>query len=118
MFTKALKIVWILCSLAVLVVTLAHYAPGQSSDIDIFFMYGMIYLAFPASLFVAGLFSLLVFIQEQSGVPLFDMDSLNYVYFSVIWLLFFVTGYAQWFMLLPWLWRKWKARRARSTASS
>lgn len=23
-----------------------------------------------------------------------------------------VAGYLQWFVLLPWLWRKWKARRA------
>lgn len=23
-----------------------------------------------------------------------------------------VAGYGQWFVLLPWLWRKWKARRA------
>lgn len=24
-----------------------------------------------------------------------------------------VAGYLQWFVLLPWLWRQWKARRAR-----
>lgn len=29
-----------------------------------------------------------------------------------------IAGYLQWFVLLPWLWRKWKARRARSVAAS
>lgn len=29
-----------------------------------------------------------------------------------------VAGYLQWFVLLPRLWRKWKARRARNAASS
>lgn len=29
-----------------------------------------------------------------------------------------VAGYLQWFVLLPWLWSKWKARRADSPTSS
>lgn len=29
-----------------------------------------------------------------------------------------VAGYLQWFVLLPWLWRKWKARRAGGPTSS
>jgi len=29
-----------------------------------------------------------------------------------------IAGYLQWFVLLPWLWRKWKVRRARNAASS
>ena len=27
-----------------------------------------------------------------------------------------IAGYVQWFVLLPWLWRKWKSRLARSAA--
>lgn len=29
-----------------------------------------------------------------------------------------VAGYVQWFVLLPWLWRKWKSRRAGGPTST
>lgn len=50
MSAKVLKVVWILCSVAVLVVTLVRYAPGPASDIGVFLVYGMLFLAFPISL--------------------------------------------------------------------
>jgi len=118
MLVKVLKIVWVLCSVAVLVVTLARYAPVPASDIGVFLAYGMLFLAFPISLLVAGLFALLALLQEELGVPLLDLIGSNYVGFSVMWLAFFVAGYVQWFVLLPWLWRKWKARRAGGAAPS
>lgn len=118
MLAMALKIVWVICSVAVLVVTLARYAPGPSSDIGVFLAYGMLFLAFPVSLLIAGLLAFLALIQEQSGVPLLDLIGSNYLGFSVMWLVFFVAGYMQWFVLLPWLWRKWKARRAKGAAPS
>lgn len=114
MLVKVLKMVWILCSVAVLVVTLARYAPGPASDIGVFLVYGMLFLAFPASLLVAGLFALLAWLQDQLKVPLLDLIGSNYVGFSVMWLAFFVAGYLQWFVLVPWLWHKWKSRQARS----
>jgi hypothetical protein len=110
MLAKVLKIVWVLCSVVVLVATLARYTPGPASDIGVFLLYGMLFLAFPVSLLVAGLLALLALLQERSGVPLLDLIGSNYVGFAVVWLMFFVAGYAQWFVLLPWLWRKWKAR--------
>jgi hypothetical protein len=110
--TKVQKIVWVLCSLAVLVVTFVRYEPSPSSDIGVFLVYGMLFLAFPVSLLVAGLFALLVLLQELSGVLLLDLIVSNYAGFSVIWLTFFIAGYVQWFVLLPRLWCKWKERRA------
>lgn len=118
MLAKALKIVWVLCSVAVLALTIVRYEPGPVSDIGVFLVYGMLFLAFPVSLLVAGLFTLLTLLQEQLVVPLLDLIGSNYVGFSVMWLVFFVAGYAQWFVLLPWLWRKWKARRAGGAAPS
>lgn len=115
MLTKVLKMVWILCSVAVLVVTLVRYAPGPSNDIGIFLVYGMLFLAFPVSLLVAGLFALTALLQDQLNVPLLDLFGSNYVGFTVMWLAFFVAGYLQWFVLVPWLWHKWKSRQARST---
>jgi hypothetical protein len=116
MLARLSKILWVLCSVAVLAVTLARYAPGPASDIGVFLLYGMLFLAFPVSLLVAGLFALLALLQEQLGAPLLDLIGSNYVGLSVMWLVFFVAGYVQWFVLLPWLWRKWKERLARSTA--
>lgn len=112
MLVKVLKIGWVICSLLALVVTLTRYAPGPASDIGIFLIYSMLFLAFPVSLLVAGLFALLALIQEQLGVPLLDLIGSNYLGLSVMWLAFFVAGYLQWFVLAPWLLRKWKARRS------
>ena len=111
MLTSVLKIVWILCSVTVLAVTISRYSPGPASDIGIFLVYGMLFLAFPVSIPVAGLLALIALLQARLEVPLLDIIGSNYVGFLVMWLAFFVAGYVQWFVLLPCLWRKWKTRR-------
>lgn len=118
MLAKVLKTVWILCALVIFVVAVACYTPDKSSDIGVLFVYGMLILAFPVSLLVAGLFALLALIQDQSGVPLLDYIDSTYAGFFVLWLAFFVAGFTQWFILLPWLWRKWKTRRGCSAVSA
>lgn len=117
MLAKVLKVVWVLSSVTVLIVTLFHYAPGPEADIGIFLVYGMLFLAFPISLLVAGLFAGMALLQDQLGIPLLDLIGSNYIGFSVMWLAFFSAGYVQWFVLLPLLWRKWKARRGSGEAS-
>jgi hypothetical protein len=111
MLTNVLKIAWVLCSVATLAVTLSRYSSGPASDIGIFLVYGMLFLAFPVSILVAGLLALIALLQARFEVPLLDIIGSNDVGFFVMWLAFFVAGYMQWFVLLPWLWRKWKARR-------
>lgn len=118
MVAKVLKIAWVLCSVMVLIVTLIRYVPGPASDIGIFLLYGMLFLAFPASLLVAGLFAVMALQEDFFGVPFLDLIGSNYTGFSVMWLAFFAAGYLQWFVLLPSLWRKWKARRASGNALS
>lgn len=108
---KVLKALWILCCGFVLGLTLYRYVPNSGSDIGIFLIYGMLFLAFPASLLVAAMFALLAMLQERLGVPLLDVIENNYGGFCLMWLIFFLVGYWQWFVLVPWLWRKWKARR-------
>lgn len=112
MLAKALKTAWVLCCLTVLVVTLARTTSGAVGDIGEFLVHGMLILAFPASLLVSGLLASLVLLQDEFGVPLLDLIASNYVGHSVMWLAFFVSGYLQWFVLLPKLWRAWKQRRA------
>lgn len=106
-----LKASWALCCICVLAVTLYLYAPHAESDIGIFLVYGMLFLSFPVSLFVTALFTALVVIQESLNVPLLDFIGSNYLGFSVMWAIFFGCGYWQWFVLTPWLWRKWADRR-------
>lgn len=101
MVAKILKVVWVLCSVVVLAVTLSSYAPGPASDAGIFLVYGMLILAFPGGFLVAGLFALVVVLQEQLGLPLLDVIDSNYIGFCVMWLAFFIVGYLQWFVLLP-----------------
>jgi len=110
MFARIFKVLWVFCSVAVLGVTLYNYVPNTDSDISIFLVYGMLFLAFPVSLLVAGLIALVVLLQERLGMPLLDLISSNYLGFCLMWLAFFAAGGWQWFNLVPWLWRKWKAR--------
>jgi hypothetical protein len=104
-----LKIIWILCAVSVLAVTLARYSPDPGTDIGVFLAYGMLILAFPSSLLVIGLLTLLVMLQDRSGIQFLDALGSNYVSYSLLWLAFFIAGYLQWFALIPFLWRKWKA---------
>ncbi|WP_143145539.1 hypothetical protein [Desulfovibrio litoralis] len=116
---KVLKILWILCSLAVLAITLVYTEPNQSNDVYIVFMYGMLSLSFPIGILVAWLFALLILLEEYSGVPLLSLLESNYVVFSVMWVVFFAAGYAQWFIFLPLLWNKIKMKiKARRMGSS
>jgi hypothetical protein len=108
---KILKFVWILCCVFVLFISLTQYESGASSDNGVFLVYSMLVLAFPASLLVAGLITLMVLLQESLGVPLLDLIESNRVGLCVMWLSFCIAGYLQWFVMLPWLWRKWKSRK-------
>lgn len=109
--TRVLKTMWLLCCVFVLGVTLYRYVPNSGSDIGIFLIYGMLFLTVPVSLIIAAMFALLAMLQEIWGVPLLDLIGSNYVGFCVIWSAFIAAGYWQWFVLVPRLWRKWKAWR-------
>ncbi|SHN57700.1 hypothetical protein [Desulfovibrio litoralis] len=108
LFAKSLKVIWILCSLIVLAVTLFYASPNTPNDIFIFLWYGMGVLTFPSNFLVAGLLVGLILIEEQTGIQ-FLTDS-NYVGLSSFWLALFIVGYIQWFVLVPWLWHKIRKR--------
>lgn len=106
-----IRILWLLAAVTVLVITLYLYDPKTAKDADLLLLYGMLALAFPSGFLVAAFVALLSYVEEVSGVPL-----INAVYgraiITLIWLFFVVVGYIQWFGLLPWLVRKWRARHA------
>lgn len=53
-----------------------------------------------------------------SIVSLIGIDLVGIADALLVSLTYAVVGYLQWFMLLPWLWRKWKGRRAGSATPS
>lgn len=106
---KVIKALWIAASVIVLGVTLAYYDGRPNSDVDIFLLYAMLALAFPAGFLAAALLAAVSIIASE----LFGyVIPSSYTYLTVTWALFFVAGYFQWFACVPWLLTKIRARRA------
>lgn len=103
--TNILKALWVGVSLFVLAVTISSYDGKPFSDIWIFLTWLMLILSFPTGMAVSAAHYVL-------GTVFSITVETSYFSLALEWLVYFVLGYVQWFMLLPWLWRKWKARRA------
>lgn len=107
--TLVLKALWTLLALGVLVLTFSIYdGTPATRDAELILLYGMMALSFPTSYACLLILGALGFFAEKWWGSL----SINSGYATLIveWLALFVVGYLQWFVLLPWLWRKWKAR--------
>jgi hypothetical protein len=100
---RVIKVIWIALALIVLCVTLYAFDNKPNSDIWIFLTWSMLILSFPASLLVS-----LVHMALGAGFSVAVETSRPSL--SVEWAAYFVLGYWQWFVLLPWIWRKWKKR--------
>jgi len=109
MIPKIIIALWAGATVLVLAITLYAFDGTSNSDIGIFFGWCMLALSFPGSLLIP-----LVHVALYDGLSI--MIETSYLSLVLDWLGFFVIGYVQWFVLLPWLWRKCKARRARSVA--
>ena len=115
MIRRALKWLWVLGAFLALLASLLAYDGKPNSDADLLLGYAMLTLSFPLGLVLAAALSLLGQIAYAITGYVFTT---SYASIAVTWLLFFIAGYLQWFVLLPWLWRKWKAKRTGSTAPS
>ena len=105
-----LKSVWGLAALAVLVSCLLLYDGKPNSDAELLLGYGMLVLSFPLSVVMTTVLGVLARALCESTGYVF---ATSYVSMSVAWLLLFAIGYLQWFVLVPWLWQRWTARRQR-----
>ncbi|SRR6266404_4370606 len=114
MLLKIAKSTWVTLSVIVLAVSLYGFDGKPNSDIGIFLAWSMLILAFPSSLLVALLFAGASIAAEKF---LSVVIPTNYWLISISWICFFVSGYWQWFMLLPWVWRKWKTRRGAASSA-
>lgn len=112
---KIVKAVWIALAGIVLFVSLYGFNGKPNSDIGIFFAWTMLILAFPSSLLVALLFTGVAIAAEKLFSAVIPE---SYLMLSVSWACFVAAGYWQWFVLLPWLWRKWKTRRVAGATRS
>jgi hypothetical protein len=104
-----IKTVWIVITVIVLGISLYGFDGKPNSDIGVVLAWSMLTLAFPVSLLVALAFTGISLVTEQ----MVGVISTSYWWIAITWLCFFVAGYWQWFVLLPWLWRKWKGRGTR-----
>lgn len=109
MIYRALKCLWMLGALLALLASLAAYDGKPNSDADLLLAYAMLTLSFPLGLVLAAALSLLGKIAYATTGYVFTT---SYSSIVVTWIGFFVAGYVQWFVLLPWLRRTWKTRRA------
>ena len=111
MLKKLIRALWIGATILVLAITLYAFDGKPNSDIGVFFAWCMLILSFPSGLLV-----------PLVHVALFDGLSIpvetSYLSLVLDWIGFFALGYMQWFVLLPWLSRKWKTMRARGAAST
>lgn len=101
LMTNIVKVLWVGGSLFVLFVTLFFYDGKPLSDIWIFLTRLMVILSFPAGLAVS--------IMHYALGAVFSITvETSYLSLALEWFMYFVLGYIQWFVLLPWLWRKGK----------
>ncbi|HXM83988.1 MAG TPA: hypothetical protein VN929_18990 [Burkholderiales bacterium] len=99
------KAAWLGVAVAALLITLYAFDGRPNSDIGIFLAWFTLVLAFPISLLVALLFTGVAIAAEKLFSAVIPE---SYLLLLVNWVCFIAAGYWQWFVLLPWLWRKWK----------
>ena len=96
---------WLTACCVVLVFTLYAYSPGPQSDAGVLFAGAMSVLTFPSGLLISGGIAALAVLGDGNlPEPLGNLPPS--VGLLVLWLVFCMVGYFQWFRLIPWLWRK------------
>jgi hypothetical protein len=99
---------WCAACATVLVFTLAVWEPGLNSDAGEVFAWGMLWLTFPAGLLVPAGIALFA---TYFGATELATSLGGSVGFAVAWAGFVLVGYAQWFWLVPKLWRRVRSLR-------
>jgi uncharacterized membrane protein YedE/YeeE len=102
MRTRIFKAAWLFLTIGALAFTCFKMDNGESRDLDIVLIWLMLLLCFPASLVGIYLSAGLAF-SAQSIMP--NMPLCLEV--ALIWAVYFVLGYLQWFVLLPRGLRRW-----------
>jgi hypothetical protein len=102
---NTVKVIWLATAIVILVLTIINYDGKPNSDIEEFLLWTMAAIGFPTSLLGGALILGVAYIWEKA-LTYSVTASLPWLVFE--WLVFVVTGYVQWFYLLPKLWRRFK----------
>jgi hypothetical protein len=105
MRSRISKAGWLFLTIGALAFTYLKIDDNQNRDLDLVLAWIMILLCFPASLVGILVNATFGFIAQDivTTMP-------RSVHVFTTWLIFFVFGYLQWFVLLPHLVRKWRNR--------
>lgn len=99
------KAAWLVCMVTALVVVLTFPPLLCAGGAGYWAAMAIFALTFPANFvnfIIAGIFEWLDFHPfENFGSQM-----------MVSWTIVFIAGWWQWFVAVPWLWHKWKARKA------
>lgn len=103
---RALRFAWLGLCLAVLVMILSA---GPNPEQGIIWAYAMLAITFPMGFAAAYLVAFIGFLLENLFGYIIPYDPIANI---ATWVLFVAFGYMQWFILLPWLLRKFLGRGA------
>lgn len=99
-------LLWIALVLSVLAWTLISYgsAPDAQLENEVLLRHGLLMLALtlPSGWLLSALFGLVFSLLGFDLVGVGDAIAVS--------IACAIAGYLQWFVLLPWLWRKWRSR--------
>lgn len=110
-FSRLARWIWLAVNVTALLAAIIYAnreMPDALKGADMILTYVMLILSFPAALLVPSILMIITPLVEN-GTNLGGL--------CVLWAAFLLGGYLQWFMLYPWLWCKWKARRTGMTTS-
>lgn len=103
MTTKIVRATWIGIAVLMLLTTLFAFDGKPNSDAEVVLAWSMLLLSFPSGLLVPLCH---VFLNDYLSVTV----HVSYLSIAIDWLGLAGLGYVQWFVLVPWIWRKWRAR--------
>jgi hypothetical protein len=110
MVFKIARSAWVLAAIGILVVTLAGFDGRPTSDIGQFLAWTMLSMGFPLSLVYPAVFVGLEELRALLGLaPMMD----SYLSLSIDWLVLSALGYAQWFVLIPRIVKRFRSWRNR-----
>lgn len=107
--------IWVALATCVLLLSLISFDGRPNSDADVLLAYGMLMLSFPISLVVALLAGA---VGQLAYSLLGHVFTVSYSNIVVGWLVFFAAGYWQWFVVIPWLYRKIRTALSRTRDAS
>jgi hypothetical protein len=111
--SRAVAVLWLLVCCLVLGASLWLYAPGPQSDAIVLFAWAMLALSFPTGLAVSIVVSVVLFAADAANLA----DGIHvpvWLGLPLVWLAFCAAGYFQWFVAIPWLWRRYRSATAKT----